>query len=244
MKVTVIGYWGGYPGKGEATSCYLFKSKNFNLLVDCGSGALASLQNYIDPNCLNAVILSHYHHDHIADIGVLQYFQLVNSGKLKFALPIYGHNFNHEKFNSLTYKEATKGYEYNPNEVLDLGPFTIRFLKTVHPVDCFAMRIETANHSVVYTADSSFTEEFIPFSSNADLLISDCNMYEHQDGAKVGHMSSKDAATIANEANVKELLLSHLPHSGNTKDLISEAQKYYNGLVHLAYTGFEWKSKL
>lgn len=244
MKVTVIGYWGGYPGKGEATSCYLFKSKNFNLLVDCGSGALATLQNYIDPNCLNAVILSHYHHDHIADIGVLQYFQLVNSGKLKFALPIYGHNFDHEKFNSLTYKEATKGYEYKPNEALDLGPFTVRFLKTVHPVDCFAMRIETANHSVVYTADSSFTEEFIPFSSNADLLISDCNMYENQDGAKVGHMSSKDAATIANEANVKELLLSHLPHKGDTKDLKVEAKKYYNGLVHLAYTGFEWKSKL
>ncbi|WP_088072826.1 MBL fold metallo-hydrolase [Gottfriedia luciferensis] len=242
MKVTVIGFWGGYPGKGEATSCYLFKSKNFNLLVDCGSGALASLQNFIDLKSINAVIISHYHHDHIADIGVLQYYKLVNSGIEKFALPIYGHNLDTEKFQTLTYKEATKGYEYDPNETLNLGPFTIRFMKTVHPVDCFAMRIETSSHSVVYTADSSYTEDFVQFAANADLLISDCNMYENQDGKKVGHMSSKDAATIASHAEVKELLLSHLPHSGDTKHLISEAEKYYNGQVHLAYTGFVWKS--
>ncbi|WP_088042471.1 MBL fold metallo-hydrolase [Bacillus sp. EAC] len=242
MKVTVIGYWGGYPEKGEATSCYLIEEKNFRLLVDCGSGALASLQNYIDLKSLNCVIISHYHHDHIADIGVLQYYKIINARTDGFALPIYGHNLDKDKFNALTYKESTKGYEYKPNEVLNLGPFTIQFLKTKHPVDCFAMRIETADSTVVYTADSSYKEEFIPFSMNADLLVCDCNMYEDQDGTKAGHMNSKDAATIADKASVKELLLSHLPHNGDTNHLLNEAEKYYNGRIHLAYTGFEWKT--
>ena len=242
MKVTVIGFWGGYPEKGEATSCYLVEDKNFKLLVDCGSGVLASLPNFVDMKSINSVIISHYHHDHIADIGVLQYYKLINGEKGGFALPIFGHGLNKDKFNSLTYKNVTKGFEYRPEEVLNLGPFSIRFLKTAHPVDCFAMRIETGEHSVVYTADSSYMEEFVPFSSEADLLICDCSMYENQDGTAAGHMNSKEVATIASNANVKELLLSHLPHSGDTKHLINEAEKYYNGRIHLAYTGFEWKS--
>jgi len=242
MKVTVIGYWGGYPEKGEATSCYLFQEKNFSLLVDCGSGALASLQNYIDLKSINCVVISHYHHDHIADIGVLQYYKIINAANDGYALPIYGHGLDQEKFKTLSNKQATIGYEYNPNEELDLGPFTITFLQTKHPVDCFAMRIETATSTVVYTADSSYMEEFIPFSKDADLLICDCNMYENQDGTNAGHMNSKEVATIAQHSNVKQLLLSHLPHSGNTNHLIDEAKKYYNGPIQTAYTGFEWKS--
>lgn len=242
MKVTVIGYWGGYPERGEATSCYLFQEKNFSLLVDCGSGALSSLQNYIDLKSINCVVISHYHHDHIADIGVLQYYKIINAANDGYPLPIYGHGFDKEKFNTLTNKHATIGYMYNPNEVLNLGPFTIRFLKTKHPVDCFAMRIESADSTVVYTADSSYMEEFIPFSQDADLLICDCNMYENQDGTKAGHMNSKEVATIAQSSNVKQLLLSHLPHSGDTNHLLEEAKKYYNGPIQIAFSGFVWKS--
>lgn len=242
MKVTVIGYWGGYPEKGEATSCYLIEEKNFKLLVDCGSGALSSLQNYTDLQSINCVIISHYHHDHIADIGVLQYYKIINAGAGSAPLPIYGHSLDKEKFNALSYKEVTRGFEYKANEQLNLGPFTIHFIKTVHPVDCFAMRIESKKNTIVYTADSSYMEGFIPFSENADLLICDCNMYENQEGTQAGHMNSKEVAMIASKANVKNLLLSHLPHSGDTNHLLSEAEKYYNGRIHLAYTGFEWNS--
>lgn len=77
MKLTVIGCYGGFPAAGEATSGYLFESNGFRLLVDCGSGVLSKLQQYIDIEELDAVLLSHYHHDHIADIGPLQYAKLV-----------------------------------------------------------------------------------------------------------------------------------------------------------------------
>ena len=45
MKMTVVGFWGGFPEAGEATSGYLFEHDGFLLLVDCGSGVLAQLQN-------------------------------------------------------------------------------------------------------------------------------------------------------------------------------------------------------
>ena len=79
MKMTVVGFWGGFPEAGEATSGYLFEHDGFRLLVDCGSGVLAQLQKYITPSDIDAVVLSHYHHDHVADIGVLQYARLITS---------------------------------------------------------------------------------------------------------------------------------------------------------------------
>ncbi|PRS39145.1 hypothetical protein C6W19_10090, partial [Bacillus sp. RJGP41] len=42
-------------------------------VLDCGSGVLSQLQNHMKPEDLGAVVLSHYHPDHVADIGVLQH---------------------------------------------------------------------------------------------------------------------------------------------------------------------------
>ena len=74
MKLTVLGYLGGYPANGIGTSSYLLESSGFHLLIDCGSGALLSLEDVLDPLKLNGLILTHYHHDHTADVGVLQYY--------------------------------------------------------------------------------------------------------------------------------------------------------------------------
>ena len=111
MKMTVVGFWGGFPEAGEATSGYLFEHDGFRLLVDCGSGVLAQLQKYITPSDIDAVVLSHYHHDHVADIGVLQYARLITSATTRQLpeLPIYGHTFDENGFHSLTHEPHTKG---------------------------------------------------------------------------------------------------------------------------------------
>ncbi|MEK5502704.1 MBL fold metallo-hydrolase [Bacillus sp. FSL M8-0168] len=242
MKITVIGCYGGFPAANEATSGYLFQSGDYSVLVDCGSAVLSKLQQYLPVEKLNAVVLSHYHHDHIADVGPLQFAKLVGSylGKGADALPIYGHLFDEEQFSKLTYKTHTAGFAYDPKAPLKLGPFTFTFLKTVHPVDCFAMRITDGEHTAVYTADSSFQESFIPFSEGADLLMSECNFYAGQDGAKAGHMNSHEAGRIAEKSGAGRLLLTHLPHFGDHQQLIEEAKTVYSGPVDLAETGYVW----
>ncbi|MFC4322288.1 MBL fold metallo-hydrolase [Litchfieldia salsa] len=240
MKVTVVGYWGGYPGVNEATSGYLFEHEGFRLLVDCGSGVLAQLQNYIEISELDAVIISHYHHDHIADIGPLQYARLISNylNKSSNNLPIYGHEEDLVAFSKLTYKNITSSEAYIPEQVLHIGPFAITFMKTKHPAICYAMRIVAGEHTIVFTGDSSYVEGFIPFSVNADLLICECNLYGDQEGAEMGHMNSIEAGKIAEEAKVKNLLLTHLPHYGNHEILQHEAASIFNGNLFLARQGF------
>lgn len=242
MKLTVIGYWGGYPKANGATSCYVLEKDNFVLVMDLGSGALSKIQNYYDILDIDAVILSHYHHDHVADVGVLQYALLTHAyvSQTTSVLPIYGHQQDEAGFESLTH-DYTKGISYDPSNPLKIGPFTITFLKTKHPVTCYGMRITDGHTVIVYTADTAYQDSWNQFAKDADLLITDCNFYGHQNAHQAGHMTSREAATIAKDACVKELLLSHLPQFGEQTRLVQEASEHFSGPIHLAYEGFVWK---
>lgn len=242
MKVTVVGFWGGYPASNGASSAYLVEDEDYVLVLDFGSGVLSKLQTFKQVRDLDAVILSHYHADHIADIGVLQHAVLVNNYITddKKILPIYGHTEDEDVFQTLT-DDFTKGVAYDPNEALQLGPFTIHFFKTNHSVPCYGMRITNGKHTFVYTADSAYQEEWIDFCKDAHMLLTDCNLYADQTDLDVGHMTSKQAAYIAKQANVKELVLTHLPHYGDHQQLVSEAKEEFSGTIHLAYEGFVWQ---
>ncbi|MCM3586075.1 MBL fold metallo-hydrolase [Mesobacillus maritimus] len=239
MKLTVIGCWGGYPKKNEASSGYLLEHDGFKLLIDCGSGVLSKMQNFVQPEQLDALVLSHYHPDHNADIGVLYHARLIQGflGKKPPVLPIYGHNLDQAEFSKLTYKNVTTGVAYQLDQTLEVGPFRITFLRTVHPVPCFAMRIEVEGKVLVYTADTAYKEEFTDFSRNADVLLCECNFYGQQSGKGAGHMNSFDTGKLASLAEVKRLVLTHLPHYGDLNQLLEEAKQKYNGPIQLAHEG-------
>jgi ribonuclease BN (tRNA processing enzyme) len=242
MKLTVIGYWGGYPAAGEATSGYLVQSDGFNLLLDCGSGVLSQLQNYIKPEELDAIVLSHYHADHVADIGVLQYSLLIQSFLQEGikTLPIYGHPYDQAGLLSLTHQQHTRGIAYDPQKELKVGPFSIQFLRTKHAAVCYAMRITDGRNTIVYTADTAWIPELVPFSRNTDLLIAECNFYKGMDGSGPGHMTSEDCGKLAAQSEANQLLLTHLPHFGQLSQLVTEAKEVYNNKVELASSGWTW----
>lgn len=239
MKLTIIGHWGGYPEANEASSGYLLEDNGYSLLIDCGSGVLSKLQNFIQPENLDAGIISHYHADHIADIGVLQYARLIKGflGVEMQSLPVYGHTEDQQEFNKLSHKNIMTGIAYDPIFPLQLGPYTVRFLKTDHPVPCYAMRFEKDGKIFVYTADTSYKAELIPFCKDADLLLCECNFYGDQDGKNAGHMNSYDCGNLAAEANVNKLILTHLPHYGELTRLKEEAAEKYSGSIALASHG-------
>ncbi|XXM73967.1 MBL fold metallo-hydrolase [Lysinibacillus sphaericus] len=241
MKLTIIGHWGGYPKAGEASTGYLLEHNGFTLLLDCGSGVLSQLQKYTDPTDLDALLISHYHPDHIADVGVLQHALLIQYflGNSKGTLPVYAHNEDTLGFKSLTYRDLMKAHAYNEQSKLTIGPFTVTFVKTKHPVPCYGMRIEAEGKSIFYTADSAYKESFVPFGKDADLLLCECNFYGDMDASGAGHMTSLDAGKLAEGTGAKKLILTHLPHFGNLDQLVSEAGTFFKGDTALARQGME-----
>ncbi|MGX7024468.1 MBL fold metallo-hydrolase [Vagococcus hydrophili] len=228
MEVTVLGFWGGFPHKNEGTTSYLVESDGFTLLLDAGSSTLIQLEKIIDPLKLDAVILTHYHHDHIADLGVLQYLRQLKPASPVPELSIYGHSEDKFHFESLTMPTISKGIAYDPKEILEIGPFQITFIKTVHPVICYAMRIvEKETGTVfVFTADTGYFEELEIFCEGADLLITDTYFLEGMENHHA-HLTSKETGLLAKKAGVKKLVLSHLRQDIDLELLKKQTEDYH-----------------
>ena len=236
MKLTVLGCLGAYPYKNQGTTSYLLQSAGFNLLIDAGSATLIKLQEHLEPLELDAVILSHYHHDHIADLGVLQYYWQLHPEKEPGAiLPIYGHTKDTFHFDKLTMPNVSEGRGYFEAEELKVGPFLITFMETIHPVVCYAMRIveEATGKVFVFTGDSGYLESFVEFAENADLFLADTYLFAGNERHKA-HFTSKEAGELAKAAKVKKLVLTHLPQFGDLTQLQNEAQQAAGDTVEVA----------
>ena len=224
MELTILGFYGGYPAHEVGTSAYLVQSDGFNLLLDCGSGAMLSLEQKLDPLKLDAVVLSHYHQDHIADVGVLQYDWQINRAQVAEPLPIYGPAIDKRSLDKLTWTDATIGIGYKNGEVLEIGPFTFEFLETIHPVPTYAMRIteRLTGKVFVFTADTAYDEKLNKISQNADLLMTDTNFFDDKLGKK-WHMTATESGQFARINNANSLLLTHLPAVGSHELLNKQA---------------------
>lgn len=226
MKLTVLGCLGAYPYAGQGTTGFLLQSGTFNLLLDAGSGTLLSLEKHLDPLELDAVLLSHYHHDHIADLGVLQYYwQLYPTAEQKPILPIYGHTLDAFHFNDLTLPNVTEGRGYFEAEELKIGPFSVTFMKTIHPVVCYAMRIVEVETGkvLVFTGDSGYLESFVEFAKDCDCFLADTYLFEGSERHKA-HFTAKESGEIAYRAKAKRLILTHLPQQGELALLQQQAE--------------------
>ncbi|WP_018921604.1 MBL fold metallo-hydrolase [Salsuginibacillus kocurii] len=243
MKLTVVGYWHGFPESKEATSGYLLEADGFRLLLDCGSGVISNLQRYTELNQLDAVVLSHYHHDHAADVKVLHYHRILRhygEGQER-PLTIYGHNEDRESFAALGYEGFVDHFPIDDTKPFTIGPFTFTFVKTDHPVPCYGMKVEHETGSFFYTADSSYIEKLAEAGQDVDLFICECSLYAGTDGSHIGHMNSTEAGKLAEKANANELLLTHLPHTGDHGQLRTEAAEEFTGPVHVARRGWTRK---
>ncbi|PCR99328.1 MBL fold metallo-hydrolase [Lactococcus fujiensis] len=248
MKLTALGVWGGYPTRDAGTTSYLLQSKSgYNLLIDCGSRAVTELEHELQPTQLDAVILSHYHEDHIADLGALrQYRQLFPIGQEGWdgmLLPIYAHAENKNEFAKLTLDGVSEGRAYDVEKGLKMGPFDITFLKMVHPVINYAMRIveRRTGQILVYTGDTGYFDDLINFSKGADVLLADVYFFKEKHRMP-NHLSSVEAGEIAKAAGVKKLILTHLPQFGDLNTLREEAQNAAQTVpVELAQPHQKWQ---
>lgn len=217
MQVDILGYWGGYPFQGGATAGYLISTEEGKILLDCGSGVMSKLSLKAKVEDLSGVILSHLHHDHTSDVGILQYAIVgaLRTGKLMDKMNIFAPEEPENLWRALQ-SEQTDFLTIIQSTSHKIAGVNVEFCPVSHTIPCYAVKLTYKGKVFVYSADTAYDESLVHFASDADLFICEATICEgsiHTTGN--GHMDAEQAGILAKKAKVKELVLTHLPHDGD-----------------------------
>lgn len=230
MQLTVLGCYGPYPPAGGACSGYLLESGGTALLLDCGNGVLSRLQQHLPFWKLDAVILSHLHADHCADLSVMRYgLEMAYNRRLRSEpLPLYAPAEPSAEFERLPYKNAYNVKKIIEGDKLSLGPFSVSFNFGVHAVPSVGIRIETAEAGLVYSGDTEYHSGLEELARGARLFLCEANYLEADLNAGLrNHLSAGQAARIAAAAGVKELVLTHHHPESDPAAVLDESAKHF-----------------
>lgn len=236
MIVDILGFWGGYPTRGGATSGYLITTDEGKILLDCGSGVMSRLSLCAKVEELSGVILSHLHYDHMGDVGVLQYAMngALRTGRAKKPIDIYSPVEPKMMWEQVQSAESTN-IPIDQGKTVEMAGVKIAFHEVEHTIPCYAVKMTYKNKTFVYSGDTVYIDSLVDFAKDADLFFCEATICEgstHTVGA--GHMDAKEAAIIAKNANVGKLVLTHLPSDGDFDFMKREATEIFGNEVYLA----------
>ena len=242
MRLTVVGCAGSFPDAASAASCYLLEHDGHRILLDLGSGAFGALQRYADPATLDAVLLSHLHPDHCADLcGCYVYRRYRPQGRLP-RLPVRGPDGTAVRAAQMYGLPLVPGmdaaYEFQDHtDDVEIGPFRVRTARVVHPVPAYAIRVDAGGRSLVYSGDTGACQALVDLARGSDLALFEASFLTGQDNPPDLHLTACEAGDHARRAEVPRLVLTHLVAWNDPDDSRTEAATAYDGELLVATAG-------
>jgi ribonuclease Z len=159
---------------------------------------------------------------------------MITAFRADHGCPAFGFVFEENKEVNLDIKKLRKlGLENTPVCARLKREGEIRWRgKTVRLGD--VARPQQPGRKIVFTGDTRSTRNIVKFARNADILICDGTFGDDMKAKarEYGHMTVKDAARIAKEAGVKQLILTHFsPRYTDIKVLEREARSIFKNSV-------------
>jgi ribonuclease BN (tRNA processing enzyme) len=240
MRLTVIGGSGGYPGRGRPCSGYLVDADGFALLIDPGYGVATAL-SLDDAREFDAVLISHAHPDHCADLNPILRARAWAVDPLA-PLPVHSLPGALDGVMGLDRPEVLAGsfalHDLAPGGELSIGPFQVRTAPLPHPRPNVGFRISVGKQSLVYTGDCGPSEALIHLADGADLLLAEASYAEIVPPEIVGSLSSAaDVGRQAGAARIQRLVLTHLIPKTDEAEAIATAARYFAGPISVARPG-------
>jgi len=220
---------------GSKGNCFLVKNGSTQILIDAGitykKYSQAMIDLGLDPNKLDAIIISHEHSDHVGGAGVLH--RKTNS-------PIY--------ITEPTWKDSIKKignmnaepHFFDTGDFMHIGSLIIHSFTSshdaadsnnfiIHPHDddkkqlLIATDLGFAHNLLKYNLSKATT---IVLESNHDVQMLKTGPYEwylkQRILSKTGHLSNEQACDIMEDVindNHERLILAHLSETNNTPEI-------------------------
>jgi ribonuclease BN (tRNA processing enzyme) len=242
--VTIIGCSGSYPGPDSPASCYLVEADGFRLVIDLGNGSLGGLQRHVGLYEIGAVLLTHHHPDHCADLCPYYVARRYRPDGQPPPIPVYGPAGTAERMARAYGMPAQPGMNgifdfrtMRPGE-FELGPFVVTVDRVNHPIETFGVRVADSMSAMAYSADTGETPALVDLARDADLLLAEASFVEGDDNPPDLHLTGRQAADHAARAHAGHLVLTHLVPWHDPKRVLGDAGgSPYAGVVELANAG-------
>jgi ribonuclease BN (tRNA processing enzyme) len=224
MRLTVVGCSGSVPGPDSPASCYLVEHDGFRLLLDVGNGAFGALQRYLDPGLVDAVLLSHLHPDHCADLDAFPVWRQHGPGDDSRPLKVLA---------PTGLAVATSTWAASQQ----VGPFTVTTARVAHPVETYALRLDADGLALTYSGDTGPCDELVRLARGSDVLLAEASFVEGPDNPRDLHLTGRDAGDAATRAGVGHLVVTHVPPWASRDRAAADATATYDGPVTAATPG-------
>ena len=248
MKLTVVGCSGSFAGPDSSASCYLVETphngRTYRLVVDLGSGALGSLQRWIDLRHIDAVALSHLHPDHCSDISGLYVVSKYHPEGALDRIPVMAPAGSGDFLAGASGLEEDVGMTeqfdfraWSDGTTTKLGPFEITSVLVDHPQPAFALRIASGGRSIVYSGDTGPTEALVKLAAGADIFLCEASFVESADNPPHLHLTGAEAGDFATRVGVGRLLVTHIPAWTDRAEVESDVKTAWNGPYDMVSPG-------
>jgi len=240
MLLTILGSGTAIPVPDRFPAGYLLQSSTANLMVDCGPGTLRRFaQAGGDLHELDAVLLTHYHTDHCADLAALLFALRSPNFAGRKPLRLFGAPGLLRLVQKLT--EAwpwlqPRSYELELHKVLPstfvIADIEVTAVPIRHTAQSLGYRFATSEGCAAFSGDADECEELLELARDADVFV--CDAATPDDQKLDGHLTPGLAARHAQRANARKLVLTHFYPACDGHDLRAMAAAHFDGPIVLA----------
>jgi len=242
-KLIFLGTASAVAYEGHGNSYLVIQGEKSSILVDCAASPILRLKKAgINFEDLTDLIITHFHADHVSGLPNLLMDMWLLGRQKKFRIHGSQHTISRvvQLMDLFDWKEWQDFYPIKLHsipmeeltEVLTNSEFRILSSPVDHLIPTLGLRIEYRGGEFItaYSADTNPIPQTVRLAAGADVLIHEATGPHH------GHSTPAQAGTIASQAGVSSLYLTHYAlYGGKTgESIIAEAKTTFPGNVFLA----------
>jgi ribonuclease BN (tRNA processing enzyme) len=220
MRLTIVGSGDAFGSGGRMNTCFWLETAKSTLLIDCGASALPVLKAQgLDPNRIDAIILSHLHGDHFGGLPFLLLDAQFLARREK-PLLISGPPGTSQRLNALLEVFFPKSagskwkFRWGVDEIAigvasDVLGHSLLTAEVIHQsgAPSTALRLSDGQRVFAYSGDTEWTDALLPIARNADLFVCECYGYV---GRIAGHMSWEILKTRLSDLRARQTMATHM----------------------------------
>jgi len=234
MMLTILGGGGWFPAHGRQTACALYRHGARAIMIDAGTGVGRGVEQ---PGLLEGVeqldiVLSHFHLDHVAGlaylpaVGLCPQTTIWGPGSVLYGTPTHTilEAVSHEPFHPVPLEAQDITVRDLPPDEIELGGIRV-FMRRQdrHSAPTLGFRFED---TLAWITDTAYDPESAAFAAGCATLAHESWFTTARPRNREIHSSAAEAAQVANDAGIEQLLLIHLPPFQESIDaLVEEARE-------------------